>query len=116
MRAHLETVRTAIRKAIPGAEEVISYKIPAYRLPQGVVIWFACWKRHYSLYPATEYVVSALSEELAPYEVKNGTIRFPLDARVPRQADRKDRRAPRGRSRGERQGRCVRKAWDAILR
>ena len=73
----------AIRKALPEAEEIISYKIPAYRLPQGVVIWFAGWKRHYSLYPATDYVVSALSEELAPYEVEKGTIRFPLDARVP---------------------------------
>jgi uncharacterized protein YdhG (YjbR/CyaY superfamily) len=82
-RAHLETVRAAIRKAIPAAEEIISYKIPAYRLPQGVVIWFAGWKKHYSLYPATDYVVSALGEELAPYEVEKGTIRFRLDARVP---------------------------------
>ena len=83
VRATLRAVRTAIRKALPEAEEIISYKIPAYRLPQGVVIWFAGWKRHYSLYPATDYVVSALSEELAPYEVEKGTIRFPLDARVP---------------------------------
>jgi uncharacterized protein YdhG (YjbR/CyaY superfamily) len=82
-RAHLETVRAAIRKAIPAAEEIISYKIPAYRLPQGVVIWFAGWKKHYSLYPATDYVVSALGEELAPYEVEKGTIRFRPDARVP---------------------------------
>jgi uncharacterized protein YdhG (YjbR/CyaY superfamily) len=83
VRASLHEVRTAIRKAIPEAEEFISYGIPAYRLPQGVVIWFAGWKRHYSLYPATDCIVSALSEELAPYEVEKGTIRFPLDARVP---------------------------------
>lgn len=82
-RASLLEVRAAIRKALPEAEEIISYRIPAYRLPQGVVIWFAGWKRHYSLYPATDYVVSALSEELAPYEVEKGTIRFPPDARVP---------------------------------
>ena len=82
-RAALETVRAAIRKAIPKAEEIISYKIPAYRLPGGVVIWFAGWKRHYSLYPATDHVRSALEQELGAYEVEKGTIRFPLGKPVP---------------------------------
>jgi uncharacterized protein YdhG (YjbR/CyaY superfamily) len=82
-RAVLEIVRAAIRKAIPKADEIISYRIPAYRLPQGVVIWFAGWKRHYSLYPATHAVVSALMLELAPYQVEKGTIRFPLGKPVP---------------------------------
>lgn len=44
---------------------------------------FAGWKQHYSLYPATAPVVAALKDELGPYKVNNGTIRFPLTGTVP---------------------------------
>jgi uncharacterized protein YdhG (YjbR/CyaY superfamily) len=43
----LECVRSAIRKAVPGAEEVISYKIPTYKLRGSAVIYFAGWKQHF---------------------------------------------------------------------
>jgi uncharacterized protein YdhG (YjbR/CyaY superfamily) len=79
----LARVRSAIRKALPGAEEVISYKIPTYKLPGGTVLYFAGWKEHYSLYPAGDRLVAAFKAELAPYAVNKGTIRFPLDAPVP---------------------------------
>ena len=79
----LGRVRSAIRQAVPGAEEVISYKIPTYKLHNGPVLYFAGWKQHYSLYPATERVVAAFKDELAPYEVSKGTIRFPLSQPVP---------------------------------
>ena len=79
----LTQVRRAIRKAVPAAEEVISYQIPAYKLRGGAVIYFAAWKRHYSLYPATGSLVAAFKDDLAPYEISKGTIRFPLAARVP---------------------------------
>lgn len=82
-RGALEQVRNAIRKAVPAAEEGISYKIPAYRLPIGPVIYFAGWKQHYSLYPVTDRVISRFASELAPYDVEKGTIRFPLSERVP---------------------------------
>jgi uncharacterized protein YdhG (YjbR/CyaY superfamily) len=83
VRPVLRRVRTIIRKAIPGAEEVISYQIPAYRLPTGNVLYFAGWKQHYSLYPATARVVQALKDELAPYKMSKGTIRFPLSGPIP---------------------------------
>ena len=79
----LQRVRSAIRKAVPGAEEAISYQIPAYKLPSGPVLFFAGWKRHYSLYPATGGLVAAFKDDLAPYEVSKGTIRFPLTQPVP---------------------------------
>jgi hypothetical protein len=41
------------RKALPGAEEVISYKISTYKLHAGPVLYFPGWRRHYSLYAAT---------------------------------------------------------------
>jgi uncharacterized protein YdhG (YjbR/CyaY superfamily) len=83
VRGLLERVRSTIRKALPGAEEAISYQIPAYRRPGGTVLYFAGWSQHFSLYPATVRVVAALEDELAPYEVTKGTIRFPLSRRVP---------------------------------
>jgi len=83
VQSTLERVRSTIRKAIPEAEEVISYKIPTYKLPGGPVLYFAGWKQHYSLYPASGHVVAALKDDLAPYEVKKGTIRFPLSQPVP---------------------------------
>jgi len=79
----LERVRGILRKAMPGAEEVISYQIPAYKLHGSNAIFFAGWKEHYSLYPATAGVVAAFEKQLAAYEVTKGTIRFPFADGVP---------------------------------
>jgi uncharacterized protein YdhG (YjbR/CyaY superfamily) len=84
VRAILQRVRSTIRKAVPGAEEVISYQIPTYKLHGIAVLYFAGWKQHYSLYPATARLVAAFKDDLAPYEFNNkGTIRFPLSQPVP---------------------------------
>ena len=79
----LERVRSTIRKAVPAAEEMISYNIPGYKLHGDPVLYFAGWKQHYSLYPATNQVVAAFKDDLAPYELGKGTIRFPLCKPVP---------------------------------
>jgi uncharacterized protein YdhG (YjbR/CyaY superfamily) len=79
----LGRVRSAIRKAVPGAQEVISYKMPTYTLYGGRLLYFAVWKQHYSIYAATEQVIAAFQGELASYEVDKGTIRFPLSEPVP---------------------------------
>jgi uncharacterized protein YdhG (YjbR/CyaY superfamily) len=73
MQTILKRVRNAICKAVPKADEVISYKIPAYKLHGTPVIYFAGWKQHYSLYPATDGVTETFKDELAPYEVSKGT-------------------------------------------
>jgi uncharacterized protein YdhG (YjbR/CyaY superfamily) len=82
-RVALQLVRSTLRKNLPGAEEVISYKIPAYRLHGGIVLYFAGWKEHYSLYPAGERLVTAFKDQLASCKVSKGTIRFPLSEPVP---------------------------------
>ena len=83
VRGILELVRKTIRKAIPQAQEVISYKMPTYLLNGDRLLHFAVWKQHYSIYAATERVVTAFQKELASYEVEKGTIRFPLSEDVP---------------------------------
>lgn len=79
----LERVRSIIRRAVPEAEEVISYQIPAYKLHGRVVVYFAGWTEHFSLYPSGDRLVAAFKDELAPYERSKGTIRFPLSTPVP---------------------------------
>ena len=79
----LKRVRSTIRKTLPRAEEVISYQIPAYKLNGALVIYFAGWKQHFSLYPAGDRLVTAFQDELALYKISKGTIRFPLSQPVP---------------------------------
>lgn len=79
----LRRVRSIVRRALPEAEETISYQIPTYRLHGQCVVYFAGWKDHWSLYPVTEKVRLALGPALAPYEFGKGTVRFPLAAPVP---------------------------------
>jgi uncharacterized protein YdhG (YjbR/CyaY superfamily) len=79
----LKVVRKTIQNALPDAEEVISYQIPAYRAHGERVIFFAGWTSHFSIYPATDGVTEEFKNELARYKISKGTIRFPLDEPVP---------------------------------
>ena len=79
----LGRLRSTIRKAVPEAQEVISYKMPTYTVHGRRLLYFAAWKQHYSIYAATEPVVAAFRDELASYRVDKGTIRFLLSEPVP---------------------------------
>ena len=82
-RTVLRRVRATIRKALPGATEGISYRIPIYRLGGRMVLYFAGFRHHYSIYPATARVKRMLQKELTGLVHSKGTIRFPLDEAVP---------------------------------
>jgi uncharacterized protein YdhG (YjbR/CyaY superfamily) len=83
VRGILGRVRSTVRKAAPGALEVISYQMPTYTLHGRRLLHFAVWKQHYSIYAATAQTMAAFQDDLAPYEVDKGTIRFPLSEPVP---------------------------------
>jgi uncharacterized protein YdhG (YjbR/CyaY superfamily) len=83
-RRALKAMRAVLRKSVPGAEEVISYGIPALRKDGRIVVFFAAWKEHCALYPVTGKLIAAFKDELGPYELSHkGTVRFPLDRPVP---------------------------------
>lgn len=81
VREKLERIREAIRKAAPGAEETISYRMPAFRL-HGVLVYFAAFKKHIGFFP-TASGVEEFKSELSAYDTSKGTIRFPLDQPIP---------------------------------
>lgn len=79
----LKKVRALIRKTLPKAQEAISYQIPTYKVQGEMVIYFAGWKEHFSLYPATGLVEEVLGAKLEPYKVSKGTLRFPFNDPLP---------------------------------
>jgi uncharacterized protein YdhG (YjbR/CyaY superfamily) len=79
----LEQVRATIRKALPRATEGISYQIPVYKLDGVMVLYFAGFRHHYSIYPATPSLINALKKELAHYLHSKATLRFPFSDAVP---------------------------------
>ena len=83
VRSTLKKLRSIVREALPDAEEVISYQIPAYRLEGKTVLFFAGWSAHYSLYPAGGRLSDTLKKALARYELSRGTIRFDLSKPIP---------------------------------
>lgn len=83
VRPALQAVRRAIRRAAPAAQEGLAYQMPAYTLNGAGLLYFAGWKAHYSIYPASDAMVAAFARELAPYGRSKGTLRFPLSEPVP---------------------------------
>ena len=82
--AVLEELRQAINAAAPEATETIAYQMPALRSPGGqFLVSYAAYKAHYSLFPASDVVVKALGDELTPYLVGQGTVRFPASRPIP---------------------------------
>ena len=82
-RRSTKQVRAAILSAAPGATEVISYSIPAYKVNGRLVIWLAGWKHHVGIYPIGAAIVKANASALKPYVKSKATIRFPLDEPMP---------------------------------
>ncbi len=81
VRVRLEAIRAAIRAAAPGATEVISYQMPAFRL-RTTFIYYAGYEHHTSLYPAP-FGVEEFAADLARYGAGKGTLRFPHDQPLP---------------------------------
>jgi uncharacterized protein YdhG (YjbR/CyaY superfamily) len=77
----LKEIRRTIRTAAPGAEELISYRMPAFRL-HGILVYFAAFKNHIGLYPPVSGD-ARLETALAPYAGPKGNLKFPLDRPIP---------------------------------
>jgi len=77
----LQELRAAIKAAAPGAQEKISYQMPAFA-QKGILVYFAAWKNHIGFYP-TSSGTQAFKQELSAYKNSKGSVKFPLDKPLP---------------------------------
>lgn len=82
-RRRIKQMREVIRAIAPSATEVISYRIPAFKLDGRMLLWYAAWTEHTSLYPVSAALLRAHGIESKGHMISKGTIRFALDAPLP---------------------------------
>ena len=82
-RVTLKKMRETILAAAPGAVEAFSYRIPAVKLDDQALVWYAGFTNHTSLYPIGDAIKRKYARDLAGYETSKGTVRFPLDKALP---------------------------------
>ena len=78
----LNRARRAVRKAAPGAEEVISYQIIAFKVDGRRMVYLGGWTHHLGLYPIPVFD-EEFEEQVSPYRAGKDTVRFPLRKPIP---------------------------------
>jgi uncharacterized protein YdhG (YjbR/CyaY superfamily) len=79
-RTTLNALRGKLAALLPGAEQAMSYGVPAFTVNGAAVAGYAYAKRHCSYYPHSGSVLSQVAPELlAGYDWSRGTLRFPVD-------------------------------------
>jgi uncharacterized protein YdhG (YjbR/CyaY superfamily) len=82
-RNALERIRTLAKKAVPEADEAISYGMPTLRFRGKPFLGFDAHARHIGIYPFSGHVVESLKDELRAYKTTKGAIRIPLGTPIP---------------------------------
>lgn len=82
-RSTLKHIRSIIRSIVPKeTTEVISYGIPMFK-HNGMLVGYAAFKNHCSLFPTGSGVIDQFAKELAGYRTSKGTIQFPAEKPLP---------------------------------
>jgi len=76
----LEKIRQSIRKAVPEAEETISYRMPSFKLKGRILVYFAAFRKHIGFYPPAP---REFKKEVSKYEGPKGNLKFPTDEPIP---------------------------------
>ena len=75
-RAALEKLRKVIRSIVPGAEECISYAIPAFRYDGRVIAGFAATAKGCSYFPFSGTTLGTLATEIDRYDQTKSALHF----------------------------------------
>jgi len=76
----LEKIRQSIGKAVPEAEETISYRMPSFKLKGRILVYFAAFRKHIGFYPPAP---REFKKEVSKYEGPKGNLKFPTDEPIP---------------------------------
>ena len=88
-RGTLQTLRRTILEIVPEAEQVISYRVPAFRMRGRTVAGFAAFRDHLSYLPFSGSVLTQLTDELDGYTRTKSALHFPVDQPLPETLVRK---------------------------
>jgi uncharacterized protein YdhG (YjbR/CyaY superfamily) len=77
----LENLRQLIKSVAPGAEELISYQMPSYKL-NGPLVYFAAFTNHCSFFCGKK-IAEEYAAELSTFKVSGGTIQFTPSKQLP---------------------------------
>jgi uncharacterized protein YdhG (YjbR/CyaY superfamily) len=83
-RSTLQTLRRTILEILPEAEQVISYRVPAFRVSGKIVAGFAAFKDHLSYLPFSGSVLGQLADELRGYTMTKSSLHLPVDRPLPK--------------------------------
>ncbi|MGZ4314662.1 MAG: iron chaperone [Gaiellaceae bacterium] len=83
-RSTLRALRRTILEIAPDAEQVISYRVPAFGVRDKTVAGFAAYRNHLSYLPFSGSVLPALAHELEGYTMTKGALHFPVDRPLPK--------------------------------
>ena len=78
----LKQVRKAIKENALGAEEMIAYGMPGYKLNKKPLVYFAGYTNHIGFY-ATPNGHEKFAKELSKYKQGKGSVQFPIDEPMP---------------------------------
>ena len=82
-RSQLEALRGQIAKLAPEAEETIAYAMPAFRLRGAFLCSFAAWKRHSTIYPVGDDLMTAYADRLRGYGRSKSSLHFTPSKPIP---------------------------------
>jgi uncharacterized protein YdhG (YjbR/CyaY superfamily) len=83
-RSTLQALRRTILEIVPDAEQVISYRVPAFRVAGRTVAGFAAFRDHLSYLPFSGSVLPQLSDQLRGYTMTKSALHFPADRALPK--------------------------------
>lgn len=82
-RNELQRIRTIVHDTAPNSEEVISYKMPAFKYKGKYLIGFNVFKDHLSLFPTSE-PIELMKDDLKNFKLSRGTIQFSVENPIPK--------------------------------